>query len=285
MSNTKVSSFFPTIAGYTAFAQKHQGVSSNSIEELFQQDTFDILNMMVPSYSMESSSQQPITNEMLNENGNNNLTGAKRSNSSLKNEKKNTKRRKTSLTDQPSSPYNSEEEESNSGSVDEKKLKRQKRLVKNREAAQLFRQRQKNYIQDLEKKVEGLISENHQFTSKAELLESENRLLRDQLTYLRGFLSQIMTMAFPVQAPAFNFPSGTGPSTTSSILSNTSTNDSSASIANGSNLQNLFQHTSEANTSMTQTESNPAHSVAAAFQAAMGFSNPNTQSHNMNPPK
>lgn len=279
MSNTKVSTFFPGTThssfGYPSFSQKQ---TANSIEEIFQQDTFDILNMMVPNFDSQQNeidSQQTLTNDSFP------LTGSKRTSSSApKNEKKSTKRRKTSQ-DQSSSPYNSDEDDVNS-TTDEKKLKRQKRLVKNREAAQLFRQRQKNYIQDLEKKVEGLNAENHQFTSKAELLESENRLLRDQLTYLRGFLSQIMTMAFPVQS-SFNFPALLGPNGTS-ISSNAESGTTSSAMPGSSSSVNLGQQiessTSASSASNNQTsEANPAHSVAAAFQAAMGFSNPNTQSH------
>jgi hypothetical protein len=38
--------------------------------------------------------------------------------------------------------------------------RREKRLEKNREAAQLFRQRQKQYLEELEKKVDELATEN-----------------------------------------------------------------------------------------------------------------------------
>ena len=83
----------------------------------------------------------------------------------------------------------------------EETSKRQRRLVKNREAAQLFRQRQKAYIQNLEKKVNDLNFENQQHRSKVELLTTENRLLADQLTYLRTFISGVISIAFPNGQP------------------------------------------------------------------------------------
>ena len=94
----------------------------------------------------------------------------------------------SSLDDYDDLDNNSDQDESS---------KRQRRLVKNREAAQMFRQRQKAYIQNLEKKVNDLNFENQQHRSKVELLTTENRLLADQLNYLRTFISSIVSMNFP----------------------------------------------------------------------------------------
>jgi len=69
--------------------------------------------------------------------------------------------------------------------------------VKNREAAQLFRQRQKAYIQDLEKKVHDLAVDNNEFRARVELLNSENKLIKDQLLYLRNFVTQAVSFSFP----------------------------------------------------------------------------------------
>jgi len=80
---------------------------------------------------------------------------------------------------------------------DERNMKRQRRLVKNREAAQLFRQRQKAYIQDLEKKVADLSSTNNDFRARVELLNSENKLIKEQLLYLRNFITQAVSFSFP----------------------------------------------------------------------------------------
>lgn len=76
-------------------------------------------------------------------------------------------------------------------------MKRQRRLVKNREAAQLFRQRQKAYIQDLEKKVSDLSATNNDFRARVELLNSENKLIKEQLLYLRNFITQAVSFSFP----------------------------------------------------------------------------------------
>jgi len=80
----------------------------------------------------------------------------------------------------------------------ESQAKRNRRLVKNREAAQLFRQRQKAYISDLEQKVDKLSTENVALQSKVDLLSAENKLIKEQLGYLRNFISQVtMTLPFP----------------------------------------------------------------------------------------
>lgn len=103
---------------------------------------------------------------------------------------------KQSLNSTITSNNNSEEDYDDDSDSDESS-KRQRRLVKNREAAQMFRQRQKAYIQNLEKKVNDLNFENQQHRSKVELLTTENRLLADQLNYLRTFISGIISMNFP----------------------------------------------------------------------------------------
>jgi len=79
--------------------------------------------------------------------------------------------------------------------------RRQKRLVKNREAAALFRKRQKEYIQDLEKKVNDLQKENVDYRTKVDLLYSENKLIKDQLIYLRNVISQAISLQFSPNPP------------------------------------------------------------------------------------
>jgi len=93
----------------------------------------------------------------------------------------------TPCNEGPSQPLSPEEE---------KNFKRQRRLVKNREAAQLFRQRQKAYIHDLEKKVTDLNESNNDFRARIELLTSENKLIKEQLLYLRNFVAQAVSF-FP----------------------------------------------------------------------------------------
>ncbi|KAL6079431.1 hypothetical protein QOT17_001054 [Balamuthia mandrillaris] len=70
----------------------------------------------------------------------------------------------------------------------------EKRLQRNRKAAQLFRRRQKQYIKDLEKRVEELNCHNAQFLSEERLLLIENRLIKEQLAYLRDFVNQVVAI-------------------------------------------------------------------------------------------
>lgn len=52
----------------------------------------------------------------------------------------------------------------------------------------MFRQRQKVYIQDLEKRTTDLTAENASLRAKVELLSAENKVIRDQLAYLRSVI-------------------------------------------------------------------------------------------------
>jgi len=63
----------------------------------------------------------------------------------------------------------------------QKEIKRQKRLIKNRESAQASRERKKRYLQGLEEKVEELSNNNMTLNNKVRSLEEENRYLREQL--------------------------------------------------------------------------------------------------------
>jgi len=68
-----------------------------------------------------------------------------------------------------------------------KELKRQKRLIKNRESAQASRERKKLYVQGLEKKLSELTTKTNTLSSKVISLEEENKILREQLQKaLRG---------------------------------------------------------------------------------------------------
>lgn len=96
-----------------------------------------------------------------------------------------------------------EEDGGSSNPVDAEK--RQKRLVKNRRAAQLFRKRQKQYIIDLEKQVNGLAAQNAAYSAKVDLLSAENNLIKDQLGYLRTFISKAVQLSF---SNAGNGPGG-----------------------------------------------------------------------------
>jgi hypothetical protein len=63
----------------------------------------------------------------------------------------------------------------------EKDIKRQQRLIKNRESAQASRERKKSYVKGLEENLKTLTSTNSNLFSKVTSLEEENQLLRQQL--------------------------------------------------------------------------------------------------------
>jgi len=72
-----------------------------------------------------------------------------------------------------------------------------RRRVKNREAAQLFRQRQKQHIHDLEEEVQSINNRNVDLNTQIEVLRAENTLVKEQLRYLRCFVTEGLRFAFP----------------------------------------------------------------------------------------
>ena len=102
-----------------------------------------------------------------------------------------TKKKKKTSNKRPRETNNSspsealaELETKKTGSPDEdKEIKRQRRLIKNRESAQASRERKKLYVKGLEAKVEELTNKNSSLTSKLAELEEENRKLRERLVY------------------------------------------------------------------------------------------------------
>jgi len=188
--------------------------------------------------------------------------GAKRRGSS--NSSQAAKRKRNSSSDDEPSQNNSDDDDGDT--VTEKKTKKQQRLLKNREAAQQFRQRQKNYIQELEKKVDSLVSENQLFTSKAELLQSENHLLRDQLSYLRGFMTHVMS-AFSNKVPGAEGMPAMGPSMPGAFVF---ASPSPAPSPMAGSDHSAYGAMPNASGRSPMYQSNPA-SVAAAFQAAIGL--------------
>lgn len=93
-------------------------------------------------------------------------------------------------------------DDKNQGLDEEQRLKRQRRLIKNREAAQQFRQRQKEYIQNLERRVGELNTHVGETHKHIELLTAENRLLRDQLVYLYNVMRQNLSLTTTNAAPS-----------------------------------------------------------------------------------
>jgi len=74
---------------------------------------------------------------------------------------------------------------------EERQLKRQRRLIKNRESAQLSRQRKRLYIEELEKKVTALSAENTELIKQVTLVTSENGSLKEENFQLQTFIKQL----------------------------------------------------------------------------------------------
>jgi len=73
---------------------------------------------------------------------------------------------------------------------DEKLLKRQKRLIKNRESAQLSRLRKKIYIEELERKVNHLTAETEALTKQVTQLSGDKKKLHEEVLYLQSIIKQ-----------------------------------------------------------------------------------------------
>lgn len=75
--------------------------------------------------------------------------------------------------------------------ADEKKeLKKQRRLIKNRESAQASRQRKKSYIEKLEQKVQSLATTNATLKQQITSLQSENNSLKEEVVYLQNVIKK-----------------------------------------------------------------------------------------------
>eukprot|EP00005_Dracoamoeba_jomungandri_P002415 CAMPEP_0174250530 /NCGR_PEP_ID=MMETSP0439-20130205/678_1 /TAXON_ID=0 /ORGANISM="Stereomyxa ramosa, Strain Chinc5" /LENGTH=194 /DNA_ID=CAMNT_0015330631 /DNA_START=236 /DNA_END=820 /DNA_ORIENTATION=- len=75
--------------------------------------------------------------------------------------------------------------------------RKQKRRVKNRQAAQLFRQRQKQHIADLEEKIKQITKNNSDLEAKYNIIAAENAVVREQLNYLRNFVVEALRPNIP----------------------------------------------------------------------------------------
>lgn len=73
---------------------------------------------------------------------------------------------------------------------EEKQLKRQRRLIKNRESAQLSRQKKKQYVEDLEKSVQSLTAETDTLRSQVTQLSQKNKHLEEQVNLLQNYIQQ-----------------------------------------------------------------------------------------------
>jgi len=72
---------------------------------------------------------------------------------------------------------------------EEKKIKKQRRLIKNRESAQLSRLRKKQYIENLENQVKKLANDNSILNKHIETVQSQNLALQEEVIYLRGVIN------------------------------------------------------------------------------------------------
>lgn len=79
---------------------------------------------------------------------------------------------------------------------EERLLKKQRRLIKNRESAQLSRQRKKQYIVDLENKVKMMDSENEKLRLQVAQMNNRNVDLENQVAQLKSMMNSI-----PVKHP------------------------------------------------------------------------------------
>jgi len=75
-------------------------------------------------------------------------------------------------------------------SEERKELKRQRRLIKNRESAQASRQRKKNYMETLEQQVANLNGENNRLREHITALSTENKSLKDEVIYLHDMIKK-----------------------------------------------------------------------------------------------
>ena len=73
---------------------------------------------------------------------------------------------------------------------EKKDLKRQRRLIKNRESAQASRQRKKNYIEKLEAKVASLSQANTQLRAQVAALTNETGSLKQEVSNLQGLIKK-----------------------------------------------------------------------------------------------
>eukprot|EP00002_Diphylleia_rotans_P022945 TRINITY_DN4506_c0_g1_i1.p2 TRINITY_DN4506_c0_g1~~TRINITY_DN4506_c0_g1_i1.p2 ORF type:complete len:197 (-),score=51.01 TRINITY_DN4506_c0_g1_i1:796-1386(-) len=109
-----------------------------------------------------------------------------------------------------SSQDHSSDDDSDSKEGATEQDKKLRRLLKNRESAHQSRIRKKNYISELEKRTAELSSSNSDLQTRVNTLTTENKLLKDQLAYLRLVLSQAATSAYPTpigsQPPSQAYP-------------------------------------------------------------------------------
>jgi uncharacterized coiled-coil DUF342 family protein len=74
--------------------------------------------------------------------------------------------------------------------AEEREVKRQKRLIKNRESAQASRQRKKEYVDELEAEITSLKNQNSILTQQVHSLVTENMSLKNELQQLHTLVKK-----------------------------------------------------------------------------------------------
>ncbi|MQM11396.1 hypothetical protein Taro_044300, partial [Colocasia esculenta] len=88
----------------------------------------------------------------------------------------------------------------------EEEDKRKARLMRNRESAQLSRQRKKHYVEELEEKVRAMHSTITELNSKISFIMAENATLRQQLTSGGGSVNCPLPAVYPPPVTSMHFP-------------------------------------------------------------------------------
>eukprot|EP01087_Luapelamoeba_hula_P022361 TRINITY_DN7986_c0_g1_i1.p1 TRINITY_DN7986_c0_g1~~TRINITY_DN7986_c0_g1_i1.p1 ORF type:complete len:313 (+),score=73.09 TRINITY_DN7986_c0_g1_i1:342-1280(+) len=91
-----------------------------------------------------------------------------------------------------------EEEDEATAVVEGAPPTKQKRLVKNHQAAQLFRQRQKQHIKALEEQVAQVSTTHTNLTADLHALQAENQAAKQQLRFLQSFVAIALQQTFPL---------------------------------------------------------------------------------------
>eukprot|EP00002_Diphylleia_rotans_P015657 TRINITY_DN3033_c0_g1_i1.p1 TRINITY_DN3033_c0_g1~~TRINITY_DN3033_c0_g1_i1.p1 ORF type:complete len:236 (-),score=56.46 TRINITY_DN3033_c0_g1_i1:354-1061(-) len=145
---------------------------------------------------------------------------------------------KRNSTDQGDDSSDDDDEDSkDGGNQSDKKMRR---LLKNRESAHMSRIRKKNYINELEKRTTELSSSNSDLQTRVNTLATENKLLKDQLAYLRLVLSQAATTTYQ-PTPQIPMMQGQNPPNLGANLPSTFPIQNYGSLGYGSAAQNAFQ--------------------------------------------
>lgn len=75
------------------------------------------------------------------------------------------------------------------------------RVLRNREAAKLFRQRQRDQLEDLEAEVIALKAEHKAYTEQKEQLTAENAAIQQQVQFVHSFITEALKYAFQSGLP------------------------------------------------------------------------------------